>query len=92
MKEQTKQRMLDLLALLMGILVILGRAIPLRPLEKVLFFAVPADRLLFSALTIVLLFRRFLRRRAGSGRLLRGDKPAPAGAERKNLLLQQCLL
>ena len=64
MKDQTKETVFDILAFLMGLMVILGRAVPIRALEKVFFYAVPVDRLFFSGMTIVLLIRRFIRKKA----------------------------
>ena len=65
MKQQKLERssIMDWAAVCMAVLLILGRAVPLRPLDKVFLFAVTLDRLAFSALTIALLIRRFIRRK-----------------------------
>lgn len=64
MKERKTLCSFDVLAVLMGLLVILGRALPVRAADRVFIFSVTADRLFFSALTVALLIRRFLRKKA----------------------------
>ena len=64
MKERKTLCAFDVLAVLMGLLVILGRALPVRAADRVFIFSVTADRLFFSALTLALLIRRFLRKKA----------------------------
>ncbi|MBR6208433.1 MAG: O-antigen ligase family protein [Oscillospiraceae bacterium] len=67
MRTQTKdlrtRTLWDALAVLMPLFLAFGRTIWFPALERVFFYGVFIDRLFFSALTIVLLLRRFLRRK-----------------------------
>ncbi|MBQ3275889.1 MAG: O-antigen ligase family protein [Oscillospiraceae bacterium] len=63
-RKGEKASILDGIAVLAAVFVILGRAVRVQGLEKVLIYAVHADRLFFDVLTVCLLIRRFIRKKA----------------------------
>lgn len=56
--------LMDWVAVCMAVLLIVGRAIPIQPLNRFFLFSVTLDRLAFDILTVVLLVRRFIRRKS----------------------------